>query len=99
MAMPGIGLKHRIRQMLSGVPVPRISRPRMACTIAVSAGAAAILAVGTLVQPSPPKASQVSEFEVASIRPSDPNAGAARGGGGGPGWRHELTADRAPYSI
>ena len=28
MAMPGIGLKHRIRQMLSGVPVPRISRLR-----------------------------------------------------------------------
>ena len=50
MAMPGIGLKHRIRQMLSGVPVPRISRPRMACTLTVCAGAAAILAAGTLVQ-------------------------------------------------
>ena len=49
MAMPGIGLKHRIRQMLSDVPVPRISRPRMACTVAVCAGAAAILAAGTLV--------------------------------------------------
>ena len=49
MAMPGIGLKHRIRQILSGVSVPKISRPRIACTVAVCAGAAAILAAGTLV--------------------------------------------------
>jgi bla regulator protein blaR1 len=67
MAMPGIGLKHRIRQMLSGVPVPRISRPRMACTVAVCAAAAAILAAGTLVraqQQSTPRPA----FEVASIK-------------------------------
>ncbi len=56
MAMPGIGLKHRIRQMLSGVPVPRISRPRMAFTVAMCASAAAILAAGTLdhVHRTPP---------------------------------------------
>ena len=69
MAMPGIGLKHRIRQMLSGVPVPRISRPRMACTVAVCAGAAAILAAGTLVHAqSQSAASDTPKFEVASIR-------------------------------
>ena len=55
MAMPGIGLKHRIRRMLSGVPVPRISRPRMACTVAVCAVAAAILAAGTLVYAQSPE--------------------------------------------
>ena len=68
MAMPGIGLKHRIRRMLSGVPVPRISRPRMACTVAVCAGAAAILAAGTLVRAQ--SANPVApKFEVASVKP------------------------------
>jgi hypothetical protein len=78
MAMPGIGLKHRIRQMLSGVPVPRISRPRMACTVAVCAAAAAIFAAGTLVHAQSARGQLA--FEVASIRPSNPNAG---GGGDG----------------
>jgi beta-lactamase regulating signal transducer with metallopeptidase domain len=35
MAMPGVYLPQRIRRMLSGVPIPRVSRPRMACTVAV----------------------------------------------------------------
>jgi uncharacterized protein (TIGR03435 family) len=72
MAMPGIGLRHRIRRMLSGVSVPRISRPRMACTVAMCAAAAAILAAGTLVraqQPSTPRPA----FEVASVKPGDPD--------------------------
>jgi beta-lactamase regulating signal transducer with metallopeptidase domain len=75
MAMPGIGLRHRIRLILSGVPVPNISRPRMACTIAVCALAAAILAAGTLV-----RAQSVArpEFEVASIRPSNAGGGSVR---------------------
>jgi bla regulator protein BlaR1 len=70
MAMPGIGLKHRIRQMLSGAPIPRISRPRMACAAAVCAASAAILAAGTLVRAQAPQLA----FEVASIRPAAPGA-------------------------
>ena len=69
MAMPGSGLAHRIRQMLSGAPVPRISRSRMGCTVAVCAAAAAILAMGTLVHAQPPAATR-PRFEVASIKPS-----------------------------
>lgn len=75
MAMPGIGLKHRIRQMLSGVPVSRISRPRMACTVAVCVGAAAILAAGTLVRAQSP----APKFEVASVKSC--KDGRNRGGG------------------
>jgi uncharacterized protein (TIGR03435 family) len=96
MAMPGIGLKHRIRRMLSGVPVPRISRSRMACTAAVCAAAAAILAAGTLVRAQSSKSR--AEFEVASVRPSNPNAGGGGGGGkskaGGPGPRAGLDHGR-----
>ena len=69
MAMPGIGLKH------SGVPVPRISRPRMACTVAVCAVAAAILAAATLVRA---QSGARPKFEVASIRPADSAGGALR---------------------
>jgi bla regulator protein BlaR1 len=90
MAMPGVFLPQRIRRMLSGVPIPRTSRPRMACTVAVCAAAAFILAAGTLVRAQPK-----AQFEVASIRPSDPRAGGAGGGkskdGGGnlrPGLEH-----------
>jgi uncharacterized protein (TIGR03435 family) len=67
MAMPGIGLKYRIRRILSGVPVPRISRRRMACTVAVCAGAAAILAAGTLVR-AQSTTTAASKWEVVSIR-------------------------------
>src|SRR5207249_3051507 len=67
MAMPGIGLKHRIRQMLSGVPAPRISRPRMACTVAVCTAAAAIFTAGTLVHAQ--SAGTGPKFEVATIKP------------------------------
>jgi bla regulator protein BlaR1 len=75
MAMPGIGLKHRIRQMLSGVPIPKISRPRMACTVAVCAGAAAVLAAGTLVRA---QSGAQPKFEVASIRLADSVGGSVR---------------------
>jgi len=71
--------------MLSGVPVRRISRPRMACTVAVCAAAAAIFAAGTLVHAQSAK-NQLA-FEVASIRPSKPNGGDGKSktkdGGGG----------------
>jgi uncharacterized protein (TIGR03435 family) len=73
MAMPGIGLKYRIRRVLSGIPVPRVSRPRMACTVAVCATAAAILAAGTLVHAQTQSAPRPA-FEVASIKPGDPNS-------------------------
>jgi uncharacterized protein (TIGR03435 family) len=74
MAMPGIGLKHRIAQILSGVPMPRFSRPRMACTVAVCAAAAAILAAGTVTraqQQSTPRPA----FEVASVKPNKVGGG------------------------
>jgi bla regulator protein BlaR1 len=96
MAMPGIGLSHRIRQILSGVPVPRISRRRTACTIAVCAVVAAIFAAGTLVRAQSP---QGPVFEVASVKPSDPNAGGdgkSKGGGGGP--RNRLDHGRLTYT-
>ena len=97
MAMPGIGLKHRLRQMLSGVPIPRISRPRMACTVAVCAAAAGIFAAGKLVH-----AQQGLAFEVASIRPSNPKAGGGRGGGkskdGGGGLLPSLDRGRFNFS-
>jgi len=79
MAMPGIGLKHRIRQMLSGVPVPRISRPRMACTVAVCAAAAGILAAGTLVHAQSSQSGL--QFEVASIKTCKDGLASRRGGG------------------
>ena len=68
MAMPGIGLKHRIRQMLSSVAVPRISRPRMAITAVACAILSATLATGTLVRA---QSETRPEFEVASIKPSN----------------------------
>jgi bla regulator protein BlaR1 len=84
MAMPGVGLKHRIRQMLSDVPIPKISVLRMAFTVAVCAGVAAILAAGTLIhaqsaQPGP-------KFEVASIRSCGAGGGNSKEGppGGSP---------------
>ena len=72
MAMPGIGLTYRIRRMLSGVPVPRISRLRMACTVAVCAGAAAIFAAGTPVRAQSSNRNSVA-FDVASVKHSSPD--------------------------
>jgi uncharacterized protein (TIGR03435 family) len=101
MAMPGIGLKHRIRQMLSGVPVPKISRPRMACTVAACAAAAAIFAAGTLVH-AQSKGQNSPIFEVASVKPSNPNAGGGGGNGkskdGGGGLRTSLDHGRFNFT-
>src|ERR1700733_10644542 len=62
----GADLPHRIRRMLSGAPVPSISRPRLAFTAVVCAAAAAILAAGTLVRAQ----SEPARFEAASIKRS-----------------------------
>ena len=73
MAMPGVGLKHRIRQMLDGIAAPQISRSRMACAVAVCAITAMILATGALVRAQQPSAPRPA-FEVASIKPGDPDS-------------------------
>jgi bla regulator protein BlaR1 len=86
MPMPGTLLPQRIRRMLSGVPAPPISRPRMACTIAVCIAAAALLAAGTLVRAQSKDESNPT-FEVAAVKPSNansgPGAGKSKGGGRG----------------
>jgi uncharacterized protein (TIGR03435 family) len=97
--MPGVYLPQRIRRMLSGVPIPRVSRPRMACTVAVCAGAAVILAAGTLVRAQSSKSQ--AEFEVASVRRSNPNTGGGGGGkskDGGGGLRPGLDHGRFNFS-
>jgi bla regulator protein BlaR1 len=77
MSMPGAALPQRIRRMLSGAPVPSISRPRLACAAAICAAATALLAAGTLVhaqsqsQPRP-------AFEVASVKPTMQRHGGPR---------------------
>jgi uncharacterized protein (TIGR03435 family) len=99
LAMPGVYLPQRIRRMLSGVPIPRVSRPRMACTVAVCAGAAVILAAGTLVRAQSSKSQ--AEFEVASVRRSNPNTGGGGGGkskDGGGGLRPGLDHGRFNFS-
>jgi bla regulator protein BlaR1 len=96
MAMPGTFLPQRIRRMLSGVPAPRISRPRLACAAAVCATAAALLTAGTLVR-AQSKSQPGPTFEVATVKPITPNAGpgggrgkggGGRGGGAPPGLSH-----------
>ena len=70
MAMPGVQLPRRIRRLLSGIPMPRTSRVRMACTVAACAGAAAIFASGTAGrgQSLPLATKPAPKWEVASIR-------------------------------
>ncbi|MBZ5632248.1 MAG: TIGR03435 family protein [Acidobacteriia bacterium] len=75
MAMPGIGLKHRIQQMLNHAPSPRISRKRMAIAASACAMLSAIFAAGTLVRA---QSAARPVFEVASIRPSDAGPGSVR---------------------
>lgn len=99
MAMPGVLLPQRIRRMLSGIPAPKISRSRMAFTVAVCAGAALLIAAGTLIHA---QSQAAAKFEVASIRPSDPKAGPGPGGGkskdGGGGLRSGLDHRRFDFS-
>ena len=101
MAMPGISLPHRIRTIVAGAPVPRISRKRSICAGLAVAIPSALLASGTLnrtrttVPPMPTRAQEIPlrpvllaqaqaapdaprpapmpEFEVASVRPSNPD--------------------------
>jgi bla regulator protein blaR1 len=91
MAMPGAFLPQRIRRMLTSAPAPRISRPRMACTAAICAVAAVILAAGTLVRAQSGTA-KGPVFDVVSIRPTARIEGGADPGGGrsgdGGGYRN-----------
>ncbi len=100
MAMPGAFLPARIRRMLSEPPAPRISRARLVWTGALCSVAAAILAAGTLVR-TQDKSQNGPVFEVASVKPSDSNAGgegrAGKKGGGG-GLRPQFDHGRFSYT-
>jgi bla regulator protein BlaR1 len=72
MPMPGAFLPQRIRRMLSGSLAPKISRPRLTLTIAACAGAAAVLSSGALVRAQSNPEPRPT-FEVASVKPRDPN--------------------------
>jgi bla regulator protein blaR1 len=100
--MPGIGLEHRIRTMLSGAITQRVSRARMVCAVGLCAAAVAIFSTGTLVR-AQDAAKGRPEFEVASIRPANPNGGAGKskdggGGGRGPGIPIAIGHGRFNYS-
>jgi bla regulator protein BlaR1 len=85
MPMPGAFLSQRIRRMLSGAVAPKISRLRLALTIAACAAATAALSSGTLVQAqskSAPNPKQRPSFEVASVKPCTGDEGVSEGGGG-----------------
>jgi uncharacterized protein (TIGR03435 family) len=100
-AMPGIGLECRIRKMLSGVRVPQVSRPRMAGAAALCIMAGAIFAMGTLVRAQSGSKGRL-EFEVASVRPSDPRSGGGWGGlkgKGGGGLPIAIGHGRFDYSA
>jgi uncharacterized protein (TIGR03435 family) len=100
-AMPGCGLDRRIKKMLGGgVPSPGISRARMAWTAVLCAASAAIFAAGTLVQ-AQSSSKDRSEFEVASVRPSNPDADGgfkSKDGKGKGGLPPTLTHGRFLYS-
>ena len=53
MAMPGSSLERRIRRMLEGAPVPRISRARMRCACVACALLSTGVAAGTLDHAQP----------------------------------------------
>jgi hypothetical protein len=53
-AMPGPHLARRIRQILNRAPAPRISRTRLACTVAACAISSAVCAATTLEPQSAP---------------------------------------------
>ena len=99
MAMPGSGLSWRMQQIFRGLPSPRLSRTRVATTVACCAMTAVLCASGTLAERTPAisQAQQTAPpmkitFDVISIKPClpDPNAG-GRGGNSprfsiSPGW-------------
>ena len=99
MAMPGSGLPWRMQQISRGLPSARMSRTRVAITVACCAISAVVCSSGTLAERAPviPQARQEAPamkitFDVISIKPCipDPNAG-GRGGNSprfaiSPGW-------------
>lgn len=48
MAMPGSFLPQRVRQIMAGTPIPRISRTRIACVATACAFTCTLIAAGTL---------------------------------------------------
>ncbi|HEY6346708.1 MAG TPA: M56 family metallopeptidase [Bryobacteraceae bacterium] len=101
--MPGIGLEHRIRTMLSGAIAQRVSRVRMVCAVGLCVSAVAVFSAGTLVRAQDATKGHV-EFEVASIRPANQDGGGVSkskdggGGGRGPGIPIAIGHGRFNYS-
>ncbi|HXT69099.1 MAG TPA: M56 family metallopeptidase [Vicinamibacterales bacterium] len=79
MAMPGAGLPDRLRLILMGLPIVRISRARLICAIAFCLSSSVLFASGTLAPRS--QAASHPKFEVVSIRPCAglPPPGTGRG--------------------
>jgi uncharacterized protein (TIGR03435 family) len=69
LAMPGSGLKQRMRQILADTPAPRMSRVRVFCTLACCAASSALFAAATLTPRTSPQPSTLA-FEVASVKPN-----------------------------
>jgi len=100
MAMPGSGLKERMRQILSGAVAAPISRVRMACTVSLCMASTALFAGATLTPRTTsavgeallqPAGSAFPKFDVVSVRPCAPGAPSqtrgrtdGTGGAGGP---------------
>ncbi len=92
MAMPGSGLKPRLRQILLARPAQPISRMRIVCTIVLCVTSSAMFAAGTLASRPSETADQEAKlptagsvFDVASIKPCDDAAVRAGGRAGGAG--------------
>jgi uncharacterized protein (TIGR03435 family) len=83
MAMPGSGLKPRLKQILEGLPVAPTSRARMICTISFCAISSVLFTAGTLARQTPASSMQI-KFDVVSIKPCEGSGDpGARGGGAG----------------
>jgi uncharacterized protein (TIGR03435 family) len=84
MAMPGTGLKPRLRQILYGLPIPPVSRTRALSTIAFCAGLSVVFGGGTLAERAVTTQVAQAKFDVVSIKPCGPKgSGGSRSGGAG----------------
>lgn len=78
MAMPGSGLKPRLRRILEGLPIPPTSRARAAWTAGLCVISSALFAAGSLTSATAPLANVQSvdpaaphlAFESASVKPN-----------------------------
>src|SRR5262249_41629501 len=93
-AMPGSGLRDRMRRMASGLPAPPLSRVRLASTVVLCALSTVVFAGATLASRPPSfidhgpahtwqTARRKPKFDVVSIRPCGPNSALGTGGRGG----------------